>query len=125
RAFHVEEDDVRLHFAQIDLDAGQLRDRFGEITRVGVIFVQARRRFFQRDEAGRSKDTDLPHAPAKKFAVDARLFDELARADQHRANRGAQSLGEAKHYGIEFARDVGHAAPEIDGSIEDARAIEV
>ena len=46
---NVEEDDVRHDRFRVNPDAVHLRQTFGETTRIGVIFVQELRRFFERD----------------------------------------------------------------------------
>src|SRR5580700_2113591 len=54
-----------------------------------------------------------------------RLLDELARTEKHRTDGRAETFREAEHHRIEFAREVGHAAAECNGRVEDARAVEM
>src|SRR5882724_4570731 len=71
----VEDDDVGLDFA-IQLDATEFLQAISEKLGVGMIFVEAFRTFFERNESGCSENARLAHTPAQCLAVDARLLNE-------------------------------------------------
>ena len=76
--FAIEDNDVAANAGRIDLEAWDLRDPFGEMLGVCVIFVEARRSFFYRDKARRSEHTNLAHASPEHFSEYAGAFDEFA-----------------------------------------------
>src|SRR3954468_10822342 len=90
-----------------------------------MIFVQAFGTFLQRDETRSSQYSSLSHASAKSFAINARLLDELFRTHQQRADRPAQSLGQAEHHGIELLRDLRHRLTKSNRRIENPSPVEV
>ena len=60
----------------------------------------------ERVQAGRGEDADLAHAGAVALAPDPGLGDPLGRGDQHRADRRAESLGQADRHGVEAAAEL-------------------
>ncbi len=112
-------------FRRSTLDAWESRQALGQVARVGVIFVQTRGRILQSDQSRGGQHADLAHPAAEELAIHARFFDELARADQHGTNRRAESFREAKHHGVEFARQFGDGVPQRRGCIENARAVKM
>ena len=59
-----ENDDVGFYRSGVDRHALGVRECFGQEARVGVIFVEMLWAFFERDEACRGEDSNLPHAAA-------------------------------------------------------------
>lgn len=125
KALQLKDDDVGLHAVEVDVDARQADEGFGEEACVGVVLGQARRHLFERNEAGSGQDARLAHAAAEGFAVDARLGDERAGADEHGADGCAETLGEAEHDGIEAGGERADVEAEMSRGIEDACAVEV
>src|SRR5262249_55508743 len=123
RAADVEYQNVRGDFP--NLDSLDLRQALGENARIFVIFLQARRHFFERDQSRSSKYACLPHSAAQRLAIDTRFLNERLAAHQHRAHRSAQPLGQAKHNGIKLVADLGHGLPQRGCGIEDARAVQM
>ncbi len=64
-----EDHDVGLNGIEVDLDRGALRNGAGKQSCIGVIFGEASRHLFQRDETGGCENPGLPHAAAESFAV--------------------------------------------------------
>jgi hypothetical protein len=54
---------------RIDLNAGELRQLAREEARVGVVFAQPVRHFFQRDQSRRRQHARLAHAAAQALAI--------------------------------------------------------
>src|SRR5580658_530513 len=86
-----DEGDIRSGSGDVDLHR-RLSKPFRDPARVGVIFVQAFGPFFESDEPGGSEDARLAHAATQRFADVARAIHLVIRADEHGANRRAQSF---------------------------------
>ncbi len=110
-------------------DAGQLREPFGQATGVGVVLGQAAdgpvRAVRERDEPGRREHAHLAHPAAEELARAARASDERARADDHRADRGAEALGQAERDAVRGRGQGRGAHPERDSGIEQPGAVDV
>ncbi len=120
-----EDDDVALHGVEVDLDGGEGGDGFGEEAGVGVILVEAGGHLLERDETGGGEDAGLAHASAERLTDRASAIDVVLRADEHGADRRAETLREAEVDGGEAAGDFGDGQVEGGGGVEDACTIEV
>src|SRR5580698_4856579 len=125
RPSDVENQDVRHNLLWIDGNARNFRQPLSQIVCVFVIAMKNFWRLFQRNQAGSREHAGLAHPAAKQLSRDARLVDKVARADQHGADGSSQTLRQAEHDGIEFARDLGNAPAQRNCGIEDARAIQM
>src|SRR3984893_9904257 len=121
----VENHNVGDDLLRIERDPFDLRESFGEATRVFMIVVKNFGSLSERDEPGCRQYPCLAHPAAEKLAADAGPADEITRTDEHGSDRSPQRFREAKHHGIEFAREDGHAAAESDRGGENACAIQV
>ena len=62
-----EDDDVRLNFGRVDLDAFNVRQSLCEQPGVRMIFMQPLRHLLQRDQASGGQNARLPHASAHRL----------------------------------------------------------
>ena len=67
----------------------------------------------------------LAHAAAEHLAPAVRARDQLARADERRADRRAQALREAHRHAVEMLCDVARRDVELDRRVEEPRAVEM
>src|SRR5260221_2688040 len=80
---------------------------------------------FQRHESGRSKHADLAHAAAEHFTNHPTVLDQILRADDHRPNRRAETFAEAELNGIELLCHLRDIFAQINGRVENSRAVEM
>ena len=125
RGFHAEDDDIGLYFGRIEGNAAGQRQLFSQQPRIVVILPQPFRTLFERDKAGRGKDSRLPHAAAQHFADRTAAFDEVASADNHGAHWRAQPLAEAELHRVHVAGHRCHVFVQVGCGIEDASAVEM
>ena len=103
---HGEDDDVRLHAAEVDADAGQLGHALGQRPRVHVVVGQPPHHPLEGHDAGRRDDAGLAHATPQHLAQAPGPRHDLGAAADHRAHRSAQALGEAERDGVDVAREI-------------------
>src|ERR1039458_9398666 len=92
RFMDVEDEDVGDDFCGIDGDAVDARETRCQMVCILMIEMQDFRSFLERDQSGGCENASLAHASAEKLACDASVLDEIARADEHGANRRAESF---------------------------------
>ena len=120
-----ENDDVALHGVEVDLDFGDGRNGFGEEAGVAVILVEAGGHLLKGDEAGGGEDAGLAHAATERLADRTGAINAVLGADEHGADRGAETLGQAEVDRGEAAGDFGDGQIEGGSGVEDARSIEM
>src|SRR5687768_6559235 len=98
----VHEDKVRLHLLELD---GKPCRREGLSQEAGARMVlgEAVDVVLERIEAGGRDDARLAHGTAEEVLHATRFRHPLARAGHERAERAAETLGEAKRHRVELA----------------------
>ena len=91
-------------FAGSIRDAWNLGQAFGESARPVVVVGEPLDVVVERKETGRRQDARLAHRPAEHLLPAPGLLDQLGRAGEAGAHRGAESLGEVDPGGIEVRR---------------------
>ena len=122
---YVAHQNVGLHAGGVNLEAGQLRESFGEEAGVGVVGGQLAGAMLEGDDPGGCEDAGLAHASAQGLAANARAVDEVGVADKQRTDGRAQSFGQAEHDGVGFGGEFGDGDVESDGGVKDAGAVEM
>src|SRR5260221_587349 len=122
--FAIEDDNIADNVFGIDVQQFDLRDALSQSLRVLMINEQALGRFFEGDSACGGEYADLAHSAAKHLAVDASLFDESVRTDNHRANRRAKSFRKPEHHRIETLRDFRDIHTQRDRSLENLSTVQ-
>lgn len=105
-------------------DAPLSEDLF-ETTGLFVILTEAVDTRPEGDEAGRSQDTGLTHAPSKTFAPLAGPPDKGLCAAEERADRGPQSFGKTDLDGVDERSVLRRVNAEDDGGVKKAGSIEM
>lgn len=105
-------------------DAPLSEDPF-ETTGLFVILTEAVATRPEGDEAGRSQNAGLTHAPSKTFAPLAGPPDKGLCAAEERADRGPQPLGKTDLDGVDERTVLRRVNAEDDGGVKKAGSIEV
>src|SRR5690606_31914296 len=92
---------------------------------VGVILGEPFDVVIEGIARGRGEQTSLPPAAAESFAEATGLLDVVARADERRADRRAETFAEADAHGVEQPAPLLRGNPAGDDSVEEAGAVEV
>ena len=79
----------------------------------------------QGDQAGRREDARLAHPATDHLARAAGAPDEVARTDDHRADRAGERLGQAERDGVGRAGEVGRADALGDDRVPEPGAVDV
>ena len=111
--------------APVEAELLDVLEPLSEPLRVLVIAREPFHVVLQHVEAGGRDDADLAHGAAQHLAGAPGLVDEVPRAAEHRAGRGAEPLGEADRHSVEVTGDVARLDPEVDRGVEEAGAVEV
>src|SRR5699024_1562435 len=106
-------------------EAGQVPEAFSKLPGPRMVRCQFFRHRFEGDEPGGSQDARLAHAAAKQLADAVRPGDEPFRAEQDRADRGAESFAEADGRTVEAGADGGDVSAEGDCGIEAPGGVQV
>jgi len=88
----IEDDDVGLHLARVQAHSGKPGQLGRQIPRIGVIFGEALRHLFQRDETGCRQHAGLPHAAAQALTIQTPARDRIGFANHHRSGGSAESF---------------------------------
>src|SRR5688500_9482481 len=88
----VEDDDVSADVFRIYPDPGNLGETFGEAASVGMVFVEAFGRFFERDQSGGGENPGLTHSAAEPLSPSSGFVDERTRASEYRPDRRAKTF---------------------------------
>src|SRR2546421_3682535 len=121
----IAEDHVRFHPRQIDVDAGQPAQAFGEAARVAMVLGEALDHLIERAQAGRGPHSGLAHPAAQHLAHAPRALDELPRPRQHGTDRRAEPLRETEHHGIDGIGELPDVDPLRHSGIEDSSAVQM
>src|SRR5256886_4378626 len=121
----IAEDHVRFHPRQIDVDAGQPAQAFGEAAGVAMVLGEALDHLIERDQAGRGHHSGLAHPAAQHLAHSPRALDERTRPRQHGTDRRAEPLRETEHHGIDGIGEPADVDPLRHGGIEDSGAVQM
>src|SRR5690606_17123359 len=89
-----------------ELDAGQLREPFGESPGTNVVLVKTGDVVLERMQTGRGEYARLAHAAACDLAPAMRALDDLCAAGGHRADGCTQVLGKTDGNTVEMTSDV-------------------
>src|SRR3954447_7037543 len=101
RSGNVEDHDISLDRARIELDAGNAGELQSQLPGPLVILRQALDMMLQGIDASCGDDPGLPHGAPEALLVAPGLLDELARAGQDRSHWGSQTFAEIQPDGVE------------------------
>ena len=121
---HVDEDEVRLHLLEVDRQA-RLGETLSEPTRAGVVLGEAVDVVLERVDTSRGDDPRLAHRAAEEVLHSPCLGHPLPRPSDERAQRAAQSLGEAEGHSVELSPEVGRSQAGGDARVHEPRAVQV
>src|SRR5215207_3977454 len=105
-AGEVQENHVRLDIAQANFEEPRLGEALGKQAGQAMVFAQSLELMCEPVVSGLRADPDLVETAAVPNAQATRPFDDLARTEQHRSQRGSKSLREANAHRIHFRRIV-------------------
>ena len=110
-------------------DARQARHRGGEAPGVGVVLGKAldhaRGAIPEGDHPGRGQDAGLAHTATEQLPRATGPPDEVARADDHAADRAGEAFREAERDGVGGAGQLRARDPEGDGRVPEAGPIDM
>ncbi len=121
----LQEDHVGLHLGQIQGDAGQGGQPFGQTSGPAVIVRQAGDVLFEGKQTGLGQDPRLTHAAPQHLAQPSGAGDEGARAHQQRSHRRPQPLGEADGDAVKGSSQFVYPVTARHGGIEQARPVQM
>lgn len=109
---------------EVELDARQCSQPFGQSFGTAVIIGQAGHMLLEGKQTGLRQNARLAHAATQHLAQAARTGDEIVTAHQQRAHRCAQPLGETNRDTVKRCSDhlnrglAGHGGVKEPGAIE-------
>ena len=119
------EDHVGLNGIVIDVDAVDAGETVGKAPGVGVIGFEPLHVVVEGVYPRRRDEPDLAHPAADDLAPPTCLSDELPRAGEEGAGRGAKSLGQADRHAVELRGEFGGLDTERHCGVACARAVQV
>ena len=125
RRIDADPDEIRVDRRRREFQSGTRPHRGGEHLGVGVIVRQAFDVMIERVEGAGRQDAGLPHAAAELLADAASLRDEIARADEGRADRSAQAFAVADRQRVEAAGPVAARNAGGDDRVPEPGPVEV
>src|SRR5436190_7318154 len=113
----VELDEVRLHLLELDRRARRVK-ALGQTPRACVVVGEAPDVVVERVDPGCGDDPGLAHRAPEEMLEPARFCDQVRRAGEQRAERAAETLGEAERDGVEAPTDLGSSRPGRHRGVE-------